>query len=66
MRHLRKPSDREGREEAFKTLMLLRLERRFGALTPDQLARVDALSSDEAATMGVELLDARSLADLGL
>jgi hypothetical protein len=46
--------------------MLLRLERRFGALTPDQLARVDALSSDEAATMGVELLDARSLADLGL
>ncbi len=56
----------EGRAEAFKDLLLLQLERRFGALTPDQIAKVDALGSDEAATMGVELLDARSLADLGL
>jgi flagellar biosynthesis/type III secretory pathway protein FliH len=56
----------EGRAEAFKDLLLLQLERRFGVLTQDQLAKLDALGSDEAATMGVELLDARSLADLGL
>ena len=55
-----------GRQEAFHTLLTLQLERRFGPLTDCQRGKITSLSDSEAATMGVQLLDARSLEDLGL
>jgi hypothetical protein len=55
-----------GRQEAFHTLLTLQLERRFGPLTDRQRGKITSLSDSEAATMGVQLLDARSLEDLGL
>jgi len=42
------------------------LERRFGSLSATQRQSVAALSDTAAIEMGLRLLDARSIADLGL
>ncbi|MCX6358448.1 MAG: DUF4351 domain-containing protein, partial [Armatimonadetes bacterium] len=56
----------EGRQEAFKALLTLQLERRFGSLTDSQRDKIAALTGEQASLMGVQLLDARSLAEVGL
>ncbi|MCX6359523.1 MAG: DUF4351 domain-containing protein, partial [Armatimonadetes bacterium] len=56
----------EGRQEAFKALLTLQLERRFGPLTESQRSKIAALTGEQASLLGVQLLDARSPAELGL
>ncbi len=56
----------EGRKEAYSALLATLIERRFGPLDDDQRAAVASLTDEKAVEMGLRLLEAKSLADLGL
>ncbi len=62
----RQEGRREGREEAFAALLVTMIERRFGPLSDQQRAAVARLSDDRAVEIGLSLLEARSLEELGL
>lgn len=56
-----------GREEGKRELLLAQLERRFGPLPEATVRRVEAIRSpDRLAALAMEILEARSLEDLGL
>jgi predicted transposase YdaD len=54
----------EGQEEASRTLIQRQLTRRCGALTAEQQAKIQTLSSEALGDLGEALLDFRSIADL--
>jgi predicted transposase YdaD len=54
----------EGRDEALRSLIELPLIRRHGALTLEQRAAIQTLSSRDLSTLGEALLDFRTIADL--
>jgi predicted transposase/invertase (TIGR01784 family) len=54
----------EGREEGQRALVQLLLDRKFGVLSPQNQARVEALSFDRLQALGTDLLDFTSLSDL--
>jgi hypothetical protein len=56
----------QGRHEAFKALLTLQLERRFGPLDDAQRGKIATLTDEQASLLGVRLLDARSPEELGL
>jgi hypothetical protein len=56
----------QGRHEAFKALLTLQLERRFGPLDDAQRGKIAMLTDEQASLLGVRLLDARSPEELGL
>jgi len=56
----------EGRQEGYAAILVRQLERRFGPLTDDQRSAVGRLHDTEAVDMSLRLLDAHSLADVGL
>jgi len=62
----RQEGRQEGRQEAYAAILATMLERRFGSLSATQRQSVAALSDTAAIEMGLRLLDARSIADLGL
>ncbi|MCX6359882.1 MAG: DUF4351 domain-containing protein [Armatimonadetes bacterium] len=56
----------EGRKEAAHAMLIRLLERRFGPLSDERRVRIAMLSDEQASLLGVQLLDASSLAELGL
>jgi len=56
----------KGRVEGQRALIVIQLESRFGPLSPETMARVEQLNSDQLTEMARQLLTARSLKELGL
>lgn len=56
----------QGRIETLQTTARRVLEKKFGELAPDVLQRLDALPPDKVEELIPAVLDAGSLADLGL
>jgi predicted transposase/invertase (TIGR01784 family) len=54
----------EGRQDGEAALVLRQLRRRFGALDPQQEARIQALSATDLEALGEALLDFQTAADL--
>lgn len=58
---------REGyRDGLLRLFIVIQLSARFGALTADQSEAVQRLSFNELLTLGIKLVTASSLAELGL
>lgn len=55
----------EGRQEEGRSLILKLLTRRIGALSPETVAQIEALSIDQLESLGEALLDFTQTTDLG-
>jgi hypothetical protein len=62
----REEGRQEGRQEGRSEILLTLIERKFGPVAEPRRSRVLALTEQEAIEIGLRLLDARSVADLGL
>ena len=57
----------EGRTEGEKAILLRQMQRRFGQIGPDVVARVEAITDPELlGVLADRVLDAHTLADMGL